>query len=85
MVVNSNLTFSMANQDAELCASVETSDDSIMEALSSFTLQLGAGLQDGRVRVQPDVMIVTVEDNDSRFCSLHHYNLEPVQRPSLTS
>ena len=90
MVANSNLTFSTANQNAELCAAVETSDDGVVEAPSSFSLQLGAGLQDGRVRVQPDVMIVTVEDNDSRFdalsgCSLHHHHLEPAQRPSLSS
>ena len=63
--MNEDLLFNEANQDVQLCTSVTTLGDSIVEAPTSFSLQLVLGIENGQVNIDPSSLNVTVEDNDS--------------------
>ena len=69
-MTNGDLLFSEANQDVQLCTFVTTLGDSIVEAATSFSLQLVLGIENERVKIEPLSLNVTVEDNDS-MCLLH--------------
>ena len=58
------MTFDSTNQLSEQCVMVMTSDDQVLEDSTSFSLQLMAGVQNDRITIQPQVITVTVEDND---------------------
>ena len=58
------MTFDSTNQLSVQCVMVMTSDDQVLEDSASFSLQLMAGVQNDRITIQPQVITVTVEDND---------------------
>ncbi len=63
-IENGDLVFGTATQNAQLCSSVLTSDDSTVEARGSFIIQLVSGLVNERIRIQTPMTSVTVQDND---------------------
>jgi hypothetical protein len=62
---NASVEFTASNQALPLCASVVTTDDSIVEEAGMFMLQLVSGMIGERFVVQPSVATVTVKDDDS--------------------
>lgn len=61
-----DVIFDSSNQDTQQCVFVDIADDSIVEASTSFSLQLVPGIQNERIIIQPQVTSVTVEDDDSK-------------------
>jgi hypothetical protein len=63
--VNQDLVFNIANQNAQLCSVIVAMDDEIVEALTSFSLQLMLGIDNDRISIEPSTLNVAVEDDDS--------------------
>lgn len=76
--------FSAVNQNEELCSSVVTMDDTVVEALTSFSLELVSGVQNGRINIEPSGIDVTVEDNDSRLGNALALAPTPLATPTCT-
>ncbi len=63
--------FSTANQETQLCSSIVTADDNIVEDTASFSLQLAPVSQNERIIIEPSVADITVDDNDSMLEDLY--------------
>ena len=51
----------------ELCTSVQSLEDSIVEDPMPTTLQLEIGVVNDRISVDPSNMLIAIQDDDSMF------------------
>jgi hypothetical protein len=80
-ITNEVLVFNNTNQAGQLCSSVMTVDDSVVELSGLFTVQLTPDEENARIIIQPAELAVTVEDDDSEFVDVD----APVVRPCIGS
>ena len=64
---NGSLRFTAFNQDSEECLEIVTLDDSTVEAVTSFNLQLDVDDDNERIDIQPQVAALVILDNDRMY------------------
>ena len=63
----SDLEFNSTNQNNQLCRTIRTRDDEIVENSAFFSLQLVLRTENERVSVQPSSLNITIVDDDRKL------------------
>lgn len=66
-VADGELLFSSSNANSELCSSVQSLEDNVVETSSTVSLQIEIGIRNNRISVLPSNVTLNVLDNDSMY------------------